>query len=87
MLLYSVECRTLEKQYYELQEEMARTKSALLLAEKKAKELTTSPVSTVERCSSAVQTDHHYSNSPRIRHSSPRTTHQQFDVTYRNTAT
>ena len=87
MLMYSVECRTLEKQYYELQEEMARTKSALLLAEKKAKELTTSPVSTVERCSSAVQTDHHYSSSPRIRHSSPRTTHHQFDITCRSTAT
>ena len=86
-VLYCTEYRTLEEQYYELQEEMARTKSALLLAEKKAKESTTSPCSMVERHSSAVQTDNHYRSSPIIRHSSPRTRHQQFDVTCRSTAT
>lgn len=75
----------LEKQYYELQEEMARTKSALLLAEKKVKQSTASPCSMVERHSSAVQTDNHYSSSPIIRHSSPRR-HKQFDVTCRSTA-
>lgn len=73
---FVVEFRTLEKEYYELQEEMARTKSALLLAEKKAKESTTCPVSPVERCSSAVQTDSHYSSSPRSRH-------KQFNSTWR----
>ena len=57
-----VDFRTLEKKYYELQEEMARTKSALLLAEKKAKESTVSPVPTVEQCNSTVQTDCHHSS-------------------------
>lgn len=69
--------RMLEKNYYELQEEMARTKSALLLAEKKAKESTTSPVSIVERCNSAVQTD--YQNS------SPKRRHKQFDTSWKST--
>lgn len=59
---FLVDYRTLEKKYYELQEEMARTKSALLLAEKKAKESTASPVPTVERCNSTAQTDCHHSS-------------------------
>lgn len=78
MLLHFVEFRLLEKKYYELQEEMARTKNALLLAEKKAKESTTSPVSTVERCNNAVQTDYHCYSSPRNRH-------EQFNATWRST--
>lgn len=58
---------------------MARTKSALLLAEKKVRESTISPVTTVERCNSAVQTDHHYDN--------PRTRHKQFDATWKSATT
>jgi len=55
--------RAMEQKYYELQEEMARTKSALLLAQAKTKEsAATSPASTVERSSSAVQTDHHHTS-------------------------
>ena len=53
---------------------MARTKSALLLAEKNAKESTVSPV---ERCNSTVQTDYHYS--------SPSKRHTQFDTTWKRT--
>ena len=74
-MYFLVDCRTLEKKYYELQEEMARTKSALLLAEKKAKESTASPVPTVEQCNSAAQTDNHYS--------SPSKRHTQFDTTWK----
>jgi len=52
----------MEKKYYELQEEMARTKSALLLAQAKVKESAISCASTVERCNNAVQTDHHHTS-------------------------
>ena len=69
--------RGLEKKYYELQEEMARTKSALLLAEKRIKESTASPAPIVERCNSIVQTDCHYS--------SPSSRHKQFDATWKGT--
>ena len=69
--------RALEKKYYELQEEMARTKSALLLAEKRIKESTASPAPTVERCNSIVQTDYH--------HSSPSNRHKQFDAAWKGT--
>ena len=69
--------RILEEKYYELQEEMARTKSALLLAEKRIKKSTASPVPTVERCNSIVQTDCH--------HLSPSSRHKQFDATWKGT--
>ena len=59
-LVWYMYCRTMEKKYYELQEEMARTKSALLLAQAKEKESAISPASTVERCNNAVQTDYHH---------------------------
>jgi len=52
----------MEKKYYELQEEMARTKSALLLAQAKAKECAISYASTVKRCNNAAQTDHHHTS-------------------------